>query len=579
MILEIIFLLTTLALGVISSESWFPSKEWTSLFCKTIVLSIIIQSFEAFALNYALNNWNYFLIIGILVNGIIAFIYRKKFVLKKEFEWRKIALFIIMFLELYSLYHHGMNVQGTTVTSSYPVWGDALFHFGIMNNFIEKSNTERSLEYPIYSGAKLSYPFLIDYHFYLFVNSGVNPYYFFLFFAVLMNAILFFLMLEFMKILCKDRIKNVLVICLILFTSSLGIFFLFNGNISDNYSIPSTNGIFAMTPMILTDLYPRRSANLVYPLFFMFLISIVTGDFDRLIKTKNKIWIGILIGLTSFFEVHFTLIMILLLALKWLLNRNRDIFKITLIALAFFLPNFLWINTSGSISNIKLQSGFFSTSFSGLFVTLAVNLLPLLLPLIFGLFYYKKLDDNNKLFLLFGATIFLLANFIQFHAWNWDNIKFLRYAQFALIPILLLKFNKKILLLFVIVFSLSGISTIMFYHANTYEFVSQDRIDFANYIKNNTSPTEIILTNNEPDNPAVYLAGRKTLAGGEGWLWSHGLPYKDRFYDLKELIEKGRFKEIKNKYGVQYYSTSEGTSSNELKLLYEKAYWKFYKIK
>ncbi|VVB71373.1 Uncharacterised protein [uncultured archaeon] len=579
MILEIIFLITSIIIGLILTQTIFPSKEWISFFCKTIVFSIIFQTIEAFVLNYLLNDWNYFLIIGIILNLILAFVFRSKIDFKKKFEWKKLFLFAILFLGFYLLYQHGMNVQGNNVTSSYPVWGDALFHFSIANNFLEKSISERDLQYPIFSGARLAYPFLIDYHLYLFIKAGVNPYYFYLFFAVLMNAILIFLMLEFMSIFVSNKLKKIIVTCLILLTSSLGIFFLFNGSFNQNYSIPTPTGIFGMTPMVITDFYPRRSADLVYPLFFMFLISIATGEFDKLIKTNKKILIGILIGLTSFFEVHFTLIILLLLALKWLLDRDKNVFRTGLIAFISFIPNVLWIMTSGNNNSLKLQPGFFSTSLEGLPITLFVNLLPLLIPIIIGLIYYKKLDKTNRLLLLLGLAIFVISNFIQFHAWNWDNIKFIRYAQFALIPVFLLKFNKKILIIFLIIFGLSGISTILFYYNNTYEFLSQDRTDFANFIKNTTSSNEIILTSSEPDNPAIYLAGRKTLAGGDGWLWSHGIPYYPRYSDLKDKISKNEFEQIKQQYGVQYFSTSENFQTNKLELLYQKSDWHFYKIR
>lgn len=164
--------------------------------------------------------------------------------------------------------------------------------------------------------------------------------------------------------------------------------------------------------------------------------------------------------------------------------------------------------------------------------------------------------------------LFLLPNFVLFAPSDWDNIKILIYWFLGSIPVAALGLSflydsrrYKVLLrsiffltMFFLVFS-GGIDVFRYAIAPIYGWKEFDReeIVLAERISNETKPDAVFLTAPTFNHP-IFLAGRKTLMGYPGHVWSHGyVNYNEREHDIRKMLkgESGAFESIVE-YGVDY---------------------------
>ena len=78
------------------------------------------------------------------------------------------------------------------------------------------------------------------------------------------------------------------------------------------------------------------------------------------------------------------------------------------------------------------------------------------------------------------------------------------------------------------------------------------------WIRDNTPPKAVFVHRDFHIMPSSAIAGRPTLVGYTGWMWSHGYPYHDRDRDRK-LVMDGALKDSDNeayqaarRWGVRY---------------------------
>lgn len=148
-----------------------------------------------------------------------------------------------------------------------------------------------------------------------------------------------------------------------------------------------------------------------------------------------------------------------------------------------------------------------------------------------------KANKDNKKLLCGCALIFIVAELILFQPNEYDNNKlfFIVYMIVIMLVSDWLVFMWKKLkgvpgraylaVLVIIAGTLSGVLTIgrEYYSGGIYETFSKDKIEMAEYIKENTPRDATFLTGTYHLNPVPSLAGRNVYVGSSLYVYFHGL--------------------------------------------------------
>lgn len=158
-------------------------------------------------------------------------------------------------------------------------------------------------------------------------------------------------------------------------------------------------------------------------------------------------------------------------------------------------------------------------------------------------------------------AIFVICNVVVFQSWEWDNTKLFAYWYFGavmLVGALVVRawharwWQATLGTLgFVSVIMTGTVVMLRFLpwtpHDGTpagnyaWELVgpitwaSAGDIALAEQVEQRTSPDSVILTMGRHNDPLMTLAGRRTVVGYTGWLWSYGIDYRARQADAASM--------------------------------------------
>lgn len=191
-----------------------------------------------------------------------------------------------------------------------------------------------------------------------------------------------------------------------------------------------------------------------------------------------------------------------------------------------------------------------------------------------GLLFFmrKKMEHeyfrNALVLLLASATLFFMVQLVNFQPWDLDNVRILTFALFLAAPFMVgvvafaLREHRayQAMLILLIVFGsvLSGMSEFLFAlkikKSHTPVIFSVESRETADFIRARVPEKELVLTGTTHLNPVSSLAGRPTLVGYPGWLWSQGnIDYSARLAEVRSFYEKpGRESLAVKKYPVGY---------------------------
>lgn len=595
-----------------------------------LILALIFKNLEiaVFACLFFGGLYCLFLLYQYLTKFKTKIVFSKNYCFKlilnayKKIPWKEL-IFLILIILLF------LDLVGKTLVfneGSYRVaaagYGDIPFHMAQVSYFIHQQPFE--LENTIYSGHKLSYPFLINLlssSFYFLNHNYVFSFHLPSFTLLLAGMILFYLLIS-------KFIKKVLVRI-----STFLIFFLGSGLgflkiIKDN-SIWTKNSIREIMDYILhlpysmgpfyEAVYP--SQNIVWTniqtmfllhqrsFFFGFALGILCLFVIYLVyryqEKKIFYFAGILIGLLPLVHTH-TFIALCLTVLGFLAVAIIKKQKLLIIGflkllslssiLAFFTIFFLhfkqkigndflvfrlgWMTERNAIGAVQYNPAWkihilewlsFIWQNFGLF-------LPLLIAAILYLILKRSTwnqKENLTLPLIFGALfIWFTANIIKFQPWDYDNNKILAY--FLLLGSLIIGYfferwrfkGAKILiatLTFFIIFSgtIDVLSRSSFASPTLHEIFNTKEQTTAKWISENILPKQTILTGTSHLNLVSSLSGKPVLMGYPGWLWTHGIKYQEREKDIKKMFEGGEEAEkLFKKYNIDYLMISWKERSN-----------------
>ncbi len=174
-------------------------------------------------------------------------------------------------------------------------------------------------------------------------------------------------------------------------------------------------------------------------------------------------------------------------------------------------------------------------------------------------------------------AIFALCNLVVFQSWDWDNTKLFAYWYFgasllvgALVVALwrgawwqrtlsTIGYASVIMTGTVVMLRFLPWTPATLSNAGPFVWESAQDQSLAAQVEQRTAPDAVILTTGVHTDPLLTLAGRRTVLGYNGWLWSYGIDYRQRQADVAVMYQGCSSGEqscaatsLLHQYGVSY---------------------------
>lgn len=438
------------------------------------------------------------------------------------------------------------NKNGDIFIGNHHAWGDWPVHFTWASYFVHNSFPPKM--HPLLFGHEPVYPWLTDAISALFIKLGVP---FFLSFT-LPNAVFTILLIYFLyqtyKYFFKSSKDMLLAIFLLLTNGGVG-FYYFLQTIRHDFS-------FIFKP-------PHNYTQLSH--LHLEFINFVSG----LLIPQRSFLLGSLIGIVLLcmvlavliqnkkFNIYqcfaFVLLFLVLpiahthaymatfgISLIWsiyLIFKSKKITKETAtLVLSLFLSLalfFLLYNSVEKENYFKFVGGWYA-SFHGenIFVFWFKNWT--VVPFVAFVTFFQ-LEDKRKIVYLPFLILFLVANFVQFQPYLFDNTKFFFFSAIGISALAVEFFrrikNKFLVMMIIFLISFSGLIEIYKVALDLLHpkllFSAQD-MESANWIKENVPIDALIVIENRHNHFVPTLTGRQVLMGYTGWLDNYGFDYSNQ---------------------------------------------------
>ena len=187
--------------------------------------------------------------------------------------------------------------------------------------------------------------------------------------------------------------------------------------------------------------------------------------------------------------------------------------------------------------------------------------LPLVLAalLIWLLRRRKRPETLELIALVVPSLLFFLITFrVMFAAWDWDNTKLMLWAYLAVLPAIWAMLREEPLWIrFAIcaaLFFSGAVSMIGGLNANHGGYPLANRAELDQLaVPLRKIPITATFACLPTYNHSLLLLGRKVVAGYDGHLMSHGIPYQARYADLESLLRgESGWQERARQLGVDY---------------------------
>jgi hypothetical protein len=461
-------------------------------------------------------------------------------------------MFILLYLTFMNLYGVFRIDEVGNLYAFHTVWADYPFHTSVITAFVYRADLSFPLNYPQFLHIEMHYPFLMDFYSAVLMKGGLD-----LRCSLIIPNILFQLSFFGLFFFLAYRLTGLKKVGLL-----ATFIFIFAGLPAGLQSV----NIHFLNPMYAV-LMPQRTAMIGMGISFAVYILLLHALFSDERDTQRHayralILAGVLIGLLPYIHAHSFMVTafvaLFLSAVVCLKTRNLWVLIFLLVPLILLsLPQIMSIRTG-------ISEGFFEIFFPGwteenrnmimgfdwssitttvfsiaktitvLQMFWALNAGGLIILLSLGIL---KADNKARIVYLPFLLLFVIANFMKFQPWYFDNYKIFIYwlalsAVMASLAILwVTDFNKRfsktlatVLLAILILASTSfGLVTHVAMVEDSYVIWTQEETEIADWVRENTPPDSVFLTGSAHNHPIPSLSGRPRVMGYEGWLWSHGI--------------------------------------------------------
>lgn len=476
---------------------------------------------------------------------------------------------------------HMLQQENDGLYSGGSTWGDLALHTTLSSSFYEKGLTETLSNYPIYSGEKTRYPFLMDYITALLMKLGLS-----LRMSLIWPSFIFILCFiavfySLAQKMTKSRLAAFFAPLIFFFNGTIfslqyfwrdfkasGFrFFDFLGKMTKEYGHLADYKIH-FSNIIADYILPQRA------IILGFLAGIIViyflWQYWKSKEIKKLIYAGVISGFLPIIHTH-TFIAIVLIAfglgLMELIEHYKS-FKQVIIRWLYYvipagiiaLPFVLWLFPGGSSGFFKIDIGWMKGEEFILWFWLK-NLGVYILTFIAG---YAVSGEKLRRFYWPFFGLFIVTNIFIFQPHYYDNMKIMLW-WFLLSAILIGKLFSYLknrfgnwngyALIGVCFILLVPVGFLSVYRETyvSWKMFSNEDLALANYVKNNTSEGALFLTSDKHNHPIPCLAGRNIVMGYRGWLWTHGINYIEKEGDILNIYHaEAGYEGLLEKYGINY---------------------------
>ena len=150
--------------------------------------------------------------------------------------------------------------------------------------------------------------------------------------------------------------------------------------------------------------------------------------------------------------------------------------------------------------------------------------------------------------------LFVIPNFVVLQPWDWDNTKWFviwYLVGWFMVSSFLLRLARRlrpkvvsaaVLGLVITSLALSGSTDLVRasnWNSSAYQFVDYGGLRVAHWARRHTNPHAIFLVAPDPNEPIAALSGRTVVLGYPGWLYSYGIDYYPRYLAVIEMLRGG----------------------------------------
>ncbi len=440
-----------------------------------------------------------------------------------------------------------------------------------------------SLEMPILSGAKFSYPFLADFISGMLMRFGVSMVPAMLVPSLVLSILLVVLLFKLGEKMIGSLKGGMAVSLLFLFNGGLGFWWWIKdikklGLIETMIRLPREYthleklGNIEWINIISSQVVPQRGFLMGFPVAIAVYL-LLWQKFESRKKIKGMVMAGLLTSLLPLIHAHsFVLVCWVafwLMVMEWFKKKKvlvqliKEWRQFWFSVIFFGIPQVIYFygGSLGREGFVRWQPGWMAKG-SVLWFWIK-NFGASLILAIIGM---KMASRKLKMFSLPFWGMFLIANLWIFQPWEWDNTKILThwYLMACILgSVVIVKGlnNKNKLVkglvgvgLFLSIWS-GFLDTIRLtqYKNIRLRFFDNKELLLAEWVKNNTDKSSRFLTADNHDHWVPCLTGRKIVLGFKGWLWTYGLDYSKQEKAVKKMFEGGdKTKQVLSRYGVDY---------------------------
>ena len=536
------------------------------------MLSLVIGTIFATWTSFLVSLWHKEIVAwpAVIVFFLVVLLSKPKIMKETKIFWLVITAWLLFLTRLFSQMmvedSNGIWAGGSNV------WGDWAGHAGYISNWLYGENFPP--QNPWYAGTKLSYPFLFDFTSALLAKLGLSlplsleiP-------GIIFSLAIIILLYKLTEKLTKSPLAAFLSTTIFMFSGGLGFLYL----------LPSQNLLPFLTtqPKELTHIYEVNIQWVNFVISEMvpqrgILIGLGASllTFTLWLKGYEKnnknyfLLTGVLTGLLPFFHTHSFLAIGAISAILFLLKPQKLWFYFFIPASILALPQFTYFLPqvkSYESGFIRFQPGWLAHVQSDnwfWFWFKNISFMAILIPVAL----IKSWKNNRRLVFLYipFLVIFILCNLFIFQPWENDNSKLLRFwylgssilvADFLARGAKLGIFQKTLVILLFVSVTFAGFFDAyswLNFEKNKILMWSSQEIELAENVKSATPKNSIFLTTDSHNHWVVDLAGRKTVMGFRGWLWSWGINYQERELDVVKMFQGDpTTEELLKKYKIDF---------------------------
>ena len=462
--------------------------------------------------------------------------------------------------------------------------GDLPFHLAIIASFAYGENLPP--EHPELAGVRLTYPFLVDFIAAMIVRAGGSLRSALFLEGLVLGLCIVALLHRWALLLTHDRIAALVSPVLFLLNGGFGWTLLFRdvnprqggfvallSDLPHNYTILPTGGL-RWGNVVTTLLVPQRTLLLGLPLALaaatLLWQALEPGPAaDEARARRRMAGAGVIAGLLPLVHGHSFAVVIAAGACLALLFPRRAWAWFFAAVAALALPQVLWMAAGSALRARSFVAWHVGWDHGEQNVVLFwLRNTGLFIPLLLAAFRWRRRGGGTLVpgrlarFYAPFALCFVVPNLLQLSPWIWDNVKFLVYWLAASTPLVALliahwwrrgawRFAAVVAL---VLLTLAGGLDVwrVVSRAETHGIFEADAVSFAERLREATAPRALVLHVPTYHSP-VFLAGRRSLLGYPGHIWSQGLDAGTREADIVRIYRGGAdAPDLIRRHGVDY---------------------------